>query len=340
MVDTYTNIYEPKDCNNTDESFGCAVGNTALGYRQYELMPKYIQIGTKKLSSKVVKTHLDEGDIVTSESFGFNQEFQIKNIYVSNSDGTTTRTHHKYPQEYLAEVKGFNPNNGSLTSDSVSQAIYKLVEKNMLATPIETTNLVGKKIVGGQVVKYGYKEGLVYPKAFESLKLETPVLSTSTEFSKSKISTQGANYQYEFEMDDAYTLGFSYDEYDSYANPVQVTDHEKGIKICYLWGYNHAYPVAKIENASKKDVEKVFGNTIPDFGAAGLSDSQEATLRSSLSNAFVTTYTYAPLIGMLSQTDPNGRKTTYEYDDFGRLAFIKDHEGNIVHAYNYNFQKQ
>jgi len=52
----------------------------------------------------------------------------------------------------------------------------------------------------------------------------------------------------------------------------------------------------------------------------------------------VTTFTFKPLIGMTSQTDPNGKTTYYMYDSYGRLSYIKDHEGNVLKKYCYNYQ--
>lgn len=51
------------------------------------------------------------------------------------------------------------------------------------------------------------------------------------------------------------------------------------------------------------------------------------------------TYTYDPLIGMTSQTNPAGITTYYEYS-LGRLKIIKDHEGNINQQYEYHFKNQ
>jgi hypothetical protein len=53
-------------------------------------------------------------------------------------------------------------------------------------------------------------------------------------------------------------------------------------------------------------------------------------------NARMNTATYDPLIGKTSECDVNNRITYYEYDNLGRLQFIKDADRNIVKAYEYN----
>ena len=54
----------------------------------------------------------------------------------------------------------------------------------------------------------------------------------------------------------------------------------------------------------------------------------------------VTTYTHIPLVGVSTITDPKGLKTTYEYDAFNRLKWVKDHEGNVLQKYCYNYKGQ
>lgn len=56
--------------------------------------------------------------------------------------------------------------------------------------------------------------------------------------------------------------------------------------------------------------------------------------------ALMTTFTYSPGVGTSSVTDQNGLMIAYEYDSFGRLALVKDHQGNVVQQVNYNIVGQ
>lgn len=47
-------------------------------------------------------------------------------------------------------------------------------------------------------------------------------------------------------------------------------------------------------------------------------------------------YTYDPLVGKTSESDVNDRVTYYNYDNLGRIQFIKDEKKNIVKMYEYN----
>lgn len=54
----------------------------------------------------------------------------------------------------------------------------------------------------------------------------------------------------------------------------------------------------------------------------------------------VTTYTYDPLIGVTSITDPKGYTTYYEYDDFNRLKRVKDADEKILSQSEYHYKGQ
>lgn len=54
--------------------------------------------------------------------------------------------------------------------------------------------------------------------------------------------------------------------------------------------------------------------------------------------AQMTSYTYQPLNGKVSETDALGRITFYEYDGMGRLYLVRDQEGNILQKKTYGVQ--
>lgn len=63
-------------------------------------------------------------------------------------------------------------------------------------------------------------------------------------------------------------------------------------------------------------------------------------LRLHPSESQMTTYTYAPMVGITSETDPAGRTIFYEYDLFKRLMTIKDKDGYILKHFEYNYKTQ
>jgi hypothetical protein len=77
-------------------------------------------------------------------------------------------------------------------------------------------------------------------------------------------------------------------------------------------------------------------------GPASISVSGNVTideLRLYPKAARMRTVTYDPLIGKTTECDENNRITYYEYDNLGRIRFIKDENRNIIKMYEYNFKK-
>ena len=125
-------------------------------------------------------------------------------------------------------------------------------------------------------------------------------------------------------------------------------DNDKS--VCIIWGYNHTYPIAKVENASYSQVSNQVSNlqtksnndydrTIGSSGNEGLLRTALNALRDLLPNSMVTTFTYDPLIGVTSITDPKGYTTYYEYDDFNRLEQVKDDTGKILSKNEYHYKE-
>lgn len=79
---------------------------------------------------------------------------------------------------------------------------------------------------------------------------------------------------------------------------------------------------------------EVSGNTVT-LAGNGLIDE----LRFYPTGSRMKTMAYDELIGKQAECDENNRITYYEYDEFGRIRFIKDHFKNIVKMYEYNQRK-
>ena len=136
--------------------------------------------------------------------------------------------------------------------------------------------------------------------------------------------------------------GISYDEH---GNPACLTKPGEPT-VCYLWGYSGSYPVAEIKNAAYSAVVSAMGGeaVVKAMAKAIVLSANDITklnaLRTALPQAEVSVYTYNPLIGVTSVTDPSGRKVSYEYDNAGRLQRMLDEDGNPLQKYEYMIKGQ
>lgn len=117
--------------------------------------------------------------------------------------------------------------------------------------------------------------------------------------------------------------------------------------MTYLWSYNNQYPIAEIKNATYSEVVGALSGITPEqLGSASEPDMAKVeALRHhpGLLKAQVTTYTYKPLVGILTATDPRGVTTHYEYDTLNRLMqtyIIENGEKKILQKYDYHYANQ
>lgn len=132
--------------------------------------------------------------------------------------------------------------------------------------------------------------------------------------------------------------------YDQYGHVLE-TEQENGIKKSYIWGYNNSLVVAEIDNMAYNDIPAAAITNVQNMSSGGNPNmlfSALIQLRNSpqLSDAFITTYTYIPLVGVSTVTDPRGARITYEYDDMNRLKTVRGQDGNIIEQNVYNTQPQ
>ncbi len=222
-----------------------------------------------------------------------------------------------YPGDY-----SFAPYNAMNTAHILSPVIEEKIYNNNL-------------YIGGSLTKYKthtYSNKTLYvrdKKYFSAV--ATPVSSPPATFTSTGENTTfypKANIKYENQT--------------AYGKPQSIT-YNDAERVVYLWGYNYQHPIAEIKNATYADVTaKISAGTLNSIAARTTPTASDFTainnLRTQLPDAHVTTYTYTPLFGISSVTDPGSKTVTYEYDAFGRLMRIKDLNGKTLEENEYHYR--
>lgn len=126
--------------------------------------------------------------------------------------------------------------------------------------------------------------------------------------------------------------------FDLYGNPLFVTENET-MNTVYIWGYNYLYPIAGIKNATFDQINAIVGaSTLTSLATSNSPDMSKLDMLKNIANTFSTTYTYKPLVGLISKADPRGLTTNYEYDNYNRLYLVRDDSKNILAKYGYGYR--
>lgn len=258
--------------------------------------------GNENVLSDTARMYQDNGEAlqtITEYTYGYLNILESKSVINSKNEILT--------EEYYYPTNSNIPDIGIL-SEGEQIAIGGLSGNNYLTTLIEKKSF--KNGVALNSTLYGYRYDNLRP------------LSVYT-------STVGNPFERR--------IGFQ--KYDTHFN---ILEQQKlnDVKEVYLWGYNSMYPVAKI--VGSKSYDDIIAQSGIDT-AQLRTPVNDASLRIYLNalrlidDVLVFTYTYKPLIGLTSETDPAGRTTYYEYDALGRLSTVKDSQGNVIKHICYNY---
>lgn len=234
----------------------------------------------------------------------------VQKIRTYNSDGESLETKFYYPQDIVNTTSLLE--GGSLSSNNVIN--IDRLKKDDLYRPSEIIQKV--QIKNGNVT--GIERNLY--SSFGNLIMP------------SKMSIAKGNNSVDSRM--------QIHAYDSQGNIIEISKTD-GIHIVYIWGYENTSPIAKIENATAAEVAQALGVSISEL-EVNINENnigQIDGLRQLLPDAMITTYTHTPLIGVKTITDPKGQTTRYDYDDFGRLKQVKDHDYSLLQEYKYNYKQ-
>lgn len=275
-----------------------------------------------KIKKSVQRQVLKDKELHTQQSFVYNTEnYQVNSTRTVGNNGEIIESRITYPTDIS------NP----------TPAEVKLQGANRLSVPLKTElyriNGENEDLLSTSYVQY---------KKWEHNTTGGTVTITSPE----KIQTAKGMISNLNPLEDRVV----YHAYDAKGNPLEVSK-VGGAHIVYIWGYQNTYPIAKIEKATYAEVESYVSNlqmlsnadndrTKNFVGNEGALRQGLDNLRTALSNAMVTTYTYDPLIGVTSMTDPRGYTTYYDYDDLNRVSHISDTDTNITDKYYYNYKEK
>lgn len=251
-----------------------------------------------------------QNGMTTAENYTYDNHCQLICKDITNSDGKVYSWRYSYPYNFNCGIYNFMTN------------------KHMYRYPVEEKIFCNGKMIGGKLTQYKQfiaTLGRYLPSSLSSLSVSSPANNVET------FSCSGENTTYYPSKD------ITYLHYDAIGNPVAIKHKEE--EIIYLWGYGYQYPIAEIRGSSYSNVASKLGCAPESLSSAIVPDMAKiSALRTSLSGAHVTTYTYRPLVGIISMTAPGGEITNYEYDNFGRLVKVRDHNGKAIEDYEYHYK--
>ncbi|HCT29336.1 MAG TPA: hypothetical protein DIW31_01045, partial [Bacteroidales bacterium] len=268
--------------------------------------------------------------IVKIDYFGTDSIVTYQKIYYDiGIPGLPTRVVTKDSKSNQLTSKTYYPDNANLINGITSQELSTIdsMRRNnlhMINSPIQTEQLRNECILNATRV--------IYKNWGQNFSQTGPLILPDT------IKVSG-------EITNPYLLEarVKYYRYDTLGNPLEFSKVDDSHTVL-LWGYNSLNPIAKIQNATYDEVQAILGQEIISQLASSFDnvfiENQIAITRTALPDAMITTFIYNPSVGLIKQIDPNGIISKYEYDSFGRLKFIKDHDGNVLKSYDYHYSGQ
>ncbi|HML58862.1 MAG TPA: hypothetical protein PKA85_10875 [Ferruginibacter sp.] len=255
-----------------------------------------------RLENTIETTFTDDGSITTMVSYPSysTNNFHPKEILTLNSKGI----YEKVSKLYSGDVYTGYPNLSTLMN---------LKNKNILDFVVEETNSTNnvEKLKKRAEFQIDPVTNLCLP-----YKAYTSILQTT--------EVQQMEYQ----------------QYDDKGNILQYTAKD-GVVHSFIWGYNKQYPVAHITGVNYNTASALVNLSVLNSASTTEQDMRLELdkLHTGITGQHtqVSTYTYIPLVGIKTVKDVNNKLVTYEYDNFYRLKLVRDQDGNILSAQEYQY---
>ncbi|CAL1516430.1 hypothetical protein [Chitinophaga sp. MM2321] len=302
-------------------------------YSQYyfAFFDAYKYIGSKKLTRSITTLYTEAADSIVNQTDYYYDNpsyLQATRIKQTRSRNDHEVTFLAYPPDY-ADMSGF---------------IKSMKDANYLASPIEVVKYRddgnNQTIISGNVSIYEATSS-AFKRQDLVLENESPVPIANFKFSnRAAGQAYPSGISSAFSIDPRYKQVLSYDTYDNFGNLTSFHQNNN-VQETFIWGYKGLYPVAKIIGTDYNTAIQYVNLSV--LNSPATTETQMRTelnkLRINLPTAMVSTYTYAPMVGISSETDPSGKTIFYEYDKGNRLKLIRDQDGKILKQITYQYQQ-
>ncbi|WP_456458461.1 PKD domain-containing protein [Reichenbachiella sp.] len=277
-----------------------AVQNKKHRYTNTEYITDWVVLDQK--TSTTYEQGDDSRSITTTTSYQYREgDNNMIEEVTTLVDGTNQKTKIQYPYDYKSKLEYTNSDEFHLNDQE--EALRELYANHQLSQPVEIINIKDGKITNGSLNLFKLQNDMVLIDEVHKLNTDIPFTYSDDFLSHVILEPSGqAEFSTQFNKSEYYKRVIEL-SYDATGNLIE-TKGKDGLVTSYGYGYN---------------------NTL---------------MTSMTSENQTTTYEHIPLVGITKVTDPNGQETTYEYDEFNRLKNIKDHNGDIVEHYRYNYGGQ
>ena len=256
-----------------------------------------IFVHNTNMTQSVLKRYSGTDSLIIVSDYDYNTLNLISSKETISSEGDAIRELYYYPFDYPQD--GFSSTERSTFNVMASSGVNNL-------SPVIYTQRLKNNHPFVKLTAYGFFGGKYLPSAnrsryFGSWKTDFEVL-----------------------------------QYNGKGNIVEAKGRD-GIVSTYFWGHSDAIPIAIIRNATVDQIVSELGQSVSQVLDYNEKDIDLIDgLRSQLSMARIFTFTYKPLVGMVSLTDPNGLTSEFAYDEFNRLLKTIDVSDHLLSKFEYN----